>query len=110
MEKTKKQIQLKLLESYSISLEDLDSDDFAILKHFKEDIKKELTDSRQQYKIEYKIWDIVCTVFIAVISNCNEWEEIEIFAKKKYKFLRNFLQLTGSIASYQTYERVFFSY
>lgn len=107
MQKNKKQIQLKLLESYSISLEDLDCDDFAILKHFKEDVKKGLTDPRQQYKIEYKIWDIICTVFVAVISNCNEWDEIEIFAKKKYKFLRNFLQLTGGIASSQTYERVF---
>ncbi len=107
MKTNKKQIQLKLLESYSISLEDLDSDDFAILKRFKEEVKSDLADPRQQYKIEYKIWDIVCTVFVAVISNCNEWDEIEIFAKKKYKFLRNFLQLTGGIASSQTYERVF---
>ena len=34
-------------------------------------------------KCKYKIWDIVCVALLATISNCDEWEEIEMFAIKK---------------------------
>ena len=57
-------------------------------------------------KCKYKIWDIVCVTLLAVISNCDEWEEIEMFAVKNKKWLRKFLLLTGGIPSSQTYERV----
>ena len=57
-------------------------------------------------KCKYKIWDIVCVALLATISNCDEWEEIEMFAIKKKEQLRKFLLLTGGIPSAQTYERV----
>ena len=44
---------------------------------------KILTDKRMKRKCKYKIWDIVCVALLAVISNCDEWEEIEMFAVKK---------------------------
>lgn len=43
---------------------------------------KTLTDKRMQRKCKYKIWDIVCVALLAIISNCSEWEEIEMFAYK----------------------------
>lgn len=75
------------------------------LKHLKNQAKS-LTDKRMKRKCKYKIWDIVCVTLLAVISNCNEWEEIEMFATKNKEWLRNFLLMTGGIPSAQTYERV----
>lgn len=77
----------------------------AELKHLKKQAKI-LTDKRMKRKCKYKIWDIVCVTLLAVISNCDEWEEIEMFAVKNKKWLRKFLLLTGGIPSAQTYERV----
>lgn len=65
-----------------------------------------LNDERQKSKITYKIWDIVVVVILAVLADCNEWEEIEDFAKDEKRFLRKFLKLTGGIPSAKTYERV----
>ena len=53
----------------------------------------------------YKIWDIV-VVILAILSDCNEWSEIEDFAYERRAFLKKFLKLTGGIPSAKTYERV----
>ncbi len=65
-----------------------------------------LKDKRQKGKITYKIWDIVVVVILAVLADCNEWEEIEDYAKDEKAFLKTFLKLTGGIPSAKTYERV----
>ena len=65
-----------------------------------------LNDERQKSKITYKIWDIVVVVILAVLADCNEWDEIEDFAIYEKSFLRKFLKLTGGIPSSKTYERV----
>ena len=75
------------------------------LKHLKNQAKS-LTDKRMKRKCKYKIWDIVCVALLATISNCNEWEEIEMFGIKNKEWLKRFLLLTGGIPSSQTYERV----
>lgn len=93
-----------LLRKFGISnIEDID---VAILKQLKENLKK-LTDSRQQSKIVYKIWDIVICVILANLTNISDWEDIPTFVKSKKDFLKNFLKLTGGIPHYVTYERVF---
>ena len=76
------------------------------IKELKEDIKKNIKDPRQLGKKVYKIWDIVIVVILAVLCDCNEWEEIEDFAKSKKKLLSRFLKLTGGIPRAKTYERV----
>ena len=75
------------------------------LKELKEKSKM-LKDERQKGKVTYKIWDIVVVVILAVLADCNEWEEIEDYAKEERDFLRNFLKLTGGIPTAKTYERV----
>lgn len=70
------------------------------------DKAKTLKDTRIKKKCTYKIWDIVCVVILAVLSNCNDWEEIYLFAIEHKKWLRTFLQLTGGIPQAITYERV----
>lgn len=45
-----------------------------------------LNDERQKGKIIYKIWDIVVVVILAVLADCNEWEEIADYAKDEKDF------------------------
>lgn len=100
---TKSQITEKLLNKYEVSLDELNYD---VLKQFKERIKN-LSDTRQKGKVKYKIWDIIVVSFLAVLGNCNDWEEIREFAIAKKSWLKNFLMLTGGIPSAITYKRVF---
>ena len=58
---------------------------------------KMLEDVRQKNKRIYKIWDIVVVVILAVLSDCNEWSEIEDFAYERKDFLKRYLKLTGGI-------------
>ncbi len=67
---------------------------------------KMLEDVRQKNKRIYKIWDIVVVVILAVLSDCNEWSEIEDFAYERRDFLKKYLKLTGEIPTAKTYERV----
>ena len=75
------------------------------LKELKEKSKM-LKDERQKGKVVYKIWDIVVVVILAVLADCNEWEEIADYARDKKDFLKKFLKLTGGIPTAKTYERV----
>lgn len=65
-----------------------------------------LNDKRQKGKVTYKIWDIVVVTILAVLADCNEWEEIADYARDKKEFLKTFLKLTGGIPVAKTYERV----
>ena len=65
-----------------------------------------LKDERQKGKITYKVLDIVVVTILAVLADCNEWEEIADYAKDKKDFLKTFLKLTGGVPSSKTYERV----
>lgn len=87
--------------------EELDIENIEISKlvELKESLKS-IKDIRQKGKVVYKIWDIVVTTILAVLADCNEWEEIEDFAKDKKDFLKTFLKLTGGIPCAKTYERV----
>lgn len=76
-----------------------------ILTKLKETMKK-LTDTRVQYKCQYKIWDIVVCVVISVMCGKKDWEEIHDFVELKYNFFRQFLKMTGGIPSAKTYERI----
>lgn len=100
---TKTEINLRLLDKYKVNIEELN---YTALKTFKEKIKV-LSDGRQKGKVKYKIWDIVVVSFLAILGNCNDWEEIHDFAVLKKDWLKNFLMLTGGIPSAITYKRVF---
>ena len=65
-----------------------------------------LKDERQKRKTTYKIWDIVVVTILAVLADCNEWQEIADYAEEEKDFLKSFLKLTGGIPSAKTYERV----
>lgn len=84
---------------------DVEKIEVSKLIELKESLKS-LKDIRQKGKVIYKIWDIVVTMILAVLADCNEWEEIEDFANDKKEFLKTFLKLTGGIPCAKTYERV----
>ena len=67
----------KLKDSLDIKVEKADINQLKILKNK----AKTLKDTRVKKKCTYKLWDIVCVIILAVLSNCNDWEEIYYFAK-----------------------------
>ena len=76
-----------------------------ILKRLKEELKN-LTDTRQQSKVTFKMWDIMTCLIVAVLCGCKDWDEIHDFVVIKVDFFKQFLKLTGGIPSAKTYERV----
>lgn len=99
---TRKQLRERL-NKHNCSCQDFNP---ILLKEFKEKMKQ-LTDSRQQKKCTYKIWDVVIVVLIATLANQDTWEDIRYFAEDKYDFFRSFLKMSGGIPSAKTYERIF---
>lgn len=93
----------KTIKKENISIEDISKES---IDNLIEQINKQIDDPRQKKKKTYKIWDIVITVFLAVIANCNDWDDIVVFAKSNYKFLRKYLKMTGGIPCSKTYERI----
>ena len=52
-------------------------------------IVKKQEDTRYAPNIRHKMEDIILIVLFAILAKCNEWTEIESFAKKKEKWLKN---------------------
>ena len=51
--------------------------------------------------------DIIAMTISAVICGCDDWYEIELFARTKQAWFRGFLALPGGIPSHDTFNRVF---
>lgn len=68
---------------------------------------KVLSDSRQKSKCKYKIWDIVVVAFLAILGNCNDWEEIHDFTQARNAYFKNFLILSSGFPSAITYKNFF---
>jgi len=65
-----------------------------------------LTDLRQEWKIRHKLSEIVMIVLLSMLSNADEWEQIEDFAYANEEFLREHLTLENGIPSHDTIQRV----
>ena len=66
-----------------------------------------LSDPRQQGKVEHKLIDIVMIAISAVLSGAESWTEIELFGQEKKKWLSSFLELPNGIPSHDTFREVF---
>lgn len=66
-----------------------------------------IKDTRQQAKVRHLLIDILFIAVAATIANASDWEEVEIFAKKREDWFRKFLELPNGIPSHDTFERVF---
>ena len=65
-----------------------------------------IQDYRHQSYVRHPLVSIVMIVFFAVLANADEWAEIETFAKKKEKWLREHLDLPYGIPTDDTYRIV----
>lgn len=78
------------------------SRDLSILKYF-----KPLKDPRRRHRRLHLLQDIITIAMCAVIAGAQDWQEIELFGRKRREWLARFLPLPNGIPSHDTLERVF---
>jgi predicted transposase YbfD/YdcC len=74
----------------------------SIKKHF-----RGLKDPRVKGRSWHLLIDIVTLAICGVIGNCDDWQDIVLFAKERESWFRRFLKLPNGIPSHHTFERVF---
>jgi predicted transposase YbfD/YdcC len=74
----------------------------SIKKHF-----RGLKDPRVKGRSWHLLIDIVTLAICGVIGNCDDWQDIVLFAKERESWFRRFLKLPKGIPSHHTFERVF---
>lgn len=62
---------------------------------------------RQCNNLRHRLVDILVIAFCAVLGGCDDFVEIEQFARAKESFFRRFLELPSGIPSHDTFRRVF---
>lgn len=65
-----------------------------------------IEDKRQQSKVRYPVKEIVLIVFCCTLSNVDEWEDMEMWAKHYIDLLREYLPYENGIPSHDTIQRV----
>lgn len=74
----------------------------AIQKHF-----RKLKDPRRAHRKRHLLMDIIVIALCAVICGANDWQQVVTFARRRYDWLKSFLELPNGIPSHDTFERVF---
>ena len=91
-----------ILKEFQMTCDDFSNHELANFKNQMDG----LDDKRHHSYIRHRIGDIIVIVFLALLSDADEWNEIELFAKKKEKWLRKFLTLDYGIPSHDTIQNV----
>jgi len=66
-----------------------------------------LKDPRRRRRCRHRLLDIIVIAICAVVANCDDWQEIELFARARLDWFRRFLPLPHGAPSHDTFERVF---
>jgi predicted transposase YbfD/YdcC len=74
----------------------------SIKKHF-----AKLNDPRVVGRTRHLLIDIIVMGICGVIGNCDDWRDIELFAKNRRAWFKRFLKLPNGIPSQDTVRRVF---
>jgi predicted transposase YbfD/YdcC len=74
----------------------------ALLDHF-----ADLKDPRVERTRRHDLLDIIALTICAVVSNADSWEDVELYGKTKYDWLKTFLKLPNGIPSHDTIGRLF---
>lgn len=104
LQKLSESIQYTVEEIRNLGIEDLDSQFFDSYL----DQAAQLTDSRQQAKVQHSLKDIIGIVFFAVLAGNDEWIDIAEFAVDERATLKKYLELPNGIPSHDTIQRLFF--
>ncbi|HEU0064837.1 MAG TPA: ISAs1 family transposase [Flavisolibacter sp.] len=73
------------------------------------DFFSDLPDPRVERTRRHKLIDILVITIAALLSGCDDWNEIELYGHSKEEWLRTFLELPEGIPSHDTFNRVFAS-
>ncbi len=70
---------------------------------------EELSDSRQQWKIKYRLAEVVVMAIIAVTAGAEHWSEISMYCQSKERLLKGKfkLKLENGIPTEDTFQRIF---
>ena len=74
----------------------------SILMHF-----AGIIEIRQECKIKHDLMEIIFIVLVCTIAGCNDWQDIELFAKEREDWFRKHIELPNGLPSHDTLERVF---
>jgi len=66
-----------------------------------------IKEPRQAGKVEHRLADVLAITVCAVLTHAESFEDIELYAHHKEKWLRQFLALPNGIPSHDTFRRVF---
>jgi predicted transposase YbfD/YdcC len=67
----------------------------------------EFRDPRVVNRCAHRLLDIIAIVVLAVTSGADDWTDIELFAKTRVDWLKQFLKLPNGVPSHDTFRRVF---
>jgi hypothetical protein len=68
---------------------------------------RKLCDPRVRRRSRHLLLDIVAITICATIGGCDDWQQVETFARARHEWLKTFLRLPAGIPSHDTFERVF---
>jgi predicted transposase YbfD/YdcC len=68
---------------------------------------RKLKDPRINRRKLHLLLDIIVIAICGVISGCDDWQQIGVFARARQDWLKRFLRLPNGIPSHDTIERVF---
>jgi predicted transposase YbfD/YdcC len=74
----------------------------SLKRHF-----RKLKDPRVVKRSRHPLINIITIAICGVIANCDDWYEIEMFAKNRLSWFKRFLNLDAGIPSRDTFRRVF---
>jgi predicted transposase YbfD/YdcC len=74
----------------------------SIKRHF-----RGLKDPRVVGRSDHLLIDIIVLAICGVIANCDDWQDIVLFAQQRLAWFKRFLKLPCGIPSHDTFERVF---
>ena len=66
-----------------------------------------LPDPRAERTKLHKLSDILFITIAAVLSGCDDWNEIELYGETKQEWLKKYLELPNGIPWHDTFNRVF---
>jgi predicted transposase YbfD/YdcC len=68
---------------------------------------RKLKDPRINRRKRHLLLDIIVIAICAVICGCDNWQQVETFARTRHEWLKKFLRLPNGVPSHDTFERVF---
>jgi predicted transposase YbfD/YdcC len=74
----------------------------SIKRHF-----RHLKDPRVVGRSDHLLVDIIVLAICGVIANCDDWQDIVLFAERHVAWFKRFLKLPEGVPSHDTFERVF---